>query len=261
MTLKHIETTKSDGILTVTINRPESLNALNTRVLLELKVVFESLTAGTTGVILTGSGEKAFVAGADIKEMQKLHPKESKEFSELGGKLMKMIANTRVPVIAAVNGYALGGGLELALACDFIYCTENAQFALPEVSLGLIPCFGGCYRLPERVGVATAKEMAFTGRKVGSIDAYRMGLANKMFFSAEEMISAARASLLEANKNSINAIAVVKEIMNMASEQTVDENIVHEANGFLEVSLHSDSSEGKSAFVEKRAPEFQHQTL
>lgn len=259
MTLKHIETTKSSGILTITVSRPESLNALNSQVIRELSEVFHSLPPDTIGVILTGAGDRSFVAGADIKEMQKLDPKESKEFSELGGKLMKTIAQTPVPVLAAVNGYALGGGLELALACDFIYCTENAQFALPEVSLGLIPCFGGCYRLPERVGVAIAKEMAFTGRKIGSIEAYRIGLANKVFFSADEMISAARASLSEANKNSLNAIAIVKEIMNTSGDRNVDENIAEESNGFLKVSLHSDSIEGKCAFVEKRKPQFQHQ--
>jgi enoyl-CoA hydratase len=164
---------------TITIDRPNSLNALNTRTLEELEKVVADLSvrSGLRGAILTGAGEKAFVAGADIAEMQGMDALRAKHFGALGHRTMDALASLPVPVIAAVNGFALGGGCELALACDFIYASENARFGLPELSLGILPGFGGTQRLARLVGKARAKELIFTGDMVDAARAKAIGLA------------------------------------------------------------------------------------
>src|SRR5215510_8888244 len=168
------------AVATVTVNRPKALNALNTKVvteLLELSTELET-NPNVRTVVLTGSGDKAFVAGADISEMAEMRPREARHFSELGGALMTALETSDKPWIAAVNGFALGGGCELALACDFIYAARGAKIGQPEVTLGIIPGFGGTQRLMRRVGIAKAKEMIFTGDMVDADEALRIGLVD-----------------------------------------------------------------------------------
>src|SRR6266545_2523915 len=168
------------AVAVVTLNRPKALNALNSKTvteLLELSTELE-MDPGVRVVILTGGGDKAFVAGADISEMAEMRPREARHFGELGGALMTAIETSDRPWIAAVNGFALGGGCELALACDFIYASKNARFGQPEVNLGVIPGFGGTQRLMRRLGIAKAKELVFSGDLVGADEALRIGLAD-----------------------------------------------------------------------------------
>ena len=173
----------------VTIRREAALNALSSRVIAELTEAAADLDMAddVTVVVVTGAGQKAFVAGADIAEMKALGPAEAQAFSEMGGNLGHAIENSHKPWIAAVNGFALGGGCELALACDFIYAAENARFGQPEVKLGVIPGFGGTQRLARRVGVAKAKELCFTGDMVNAAEAKAIGLVDAVFPAAELM--------------------------------------------------------------------------
>ena len=172
---------EQDGITTITVDRPDALNALNATVLAELDAVTTTIASArgaTRGVILTGSGEKAFIAGADIKAMSQMSPDEAEAFSRLGQRVTTQLESLPVTVIACVNGFALGGGCEMAMACDFIYATGNARFGQPEVSLGLIPGFGGCVRLIRYVGPGHAKELIYSGRHVKADEAARLGLVN-----------------------------------------------------------------------------------
>ena len=188
--MKNIIIEKENQIATVTINRPKSLNALNKETLEELLACFTelSLDEKIKAIILTGSGEKAFVAGADISFMQNLTAHQSRKFGQLGHLVMHTIENTPQPVIAAINGFALGGGCELALACDMRFASDNAKFGQPEVNLGVVPGFGGTQRLPRLIGKGLANELLFTGNIIDSVEALRIGLINRIY-SQDELLT------------------------------------------------------------------------
>lgn len=251
---------RNEGIVTVTVNRRAALNALSELTLTELKNFILDLHPedgfGVRGLILTGSGDKAFVAGADIAEMSEMTPDEGEAFSALGQEVTSLLENLPVPVVACVNGYALGGGCELAMACDFIYATENALFGQPEVSLGLIPGFGGCVRLQRYVGSGQAKEIIYTGRKINAAEAQRLGLVNRVFASKQEMLDAAAKSLAEVAGKSPVAVALSKVAINASVGLTTKGGLEIEKAAFRGAFLSEDMREGTAAFLGKRPPEF-----
>lgn len=242
----------------VTINRIKVHNALNKRVLLELDKVFSEIDQNKNirCVVITGAGEKSFVAGADVNELKTLSPIEAESFSGLGQRVMDSIANLRMPVIAAVNGYALGGGLELALACDFIYASENASFGLVETKLGLIPGFGGIVRLSRRIGLAYAKEMIFSGAQINASEAVRIGLANRMVAEGE-VLEAARTLADKISERGPYAVGLAKKLLREADNATTATANTLERTGFGLVFSSRDHTEGISAFLEKRAASFE----
>lgn len=241
----------------ITINRPKLHNALNKRVLLELEKVLTEieLNRAIRCVVITGAGEKSFVAGADLNELKTLTPLEAEMFSSLGHRVMDVIATLRIPVIAAVNGYALGGGLELALACDFIYAAENASFGLVETKLGLIPGFGGIARLSRRVGGAQAREMIFSGAQINASEALRIGLANRVVKEGEALESAKNLAD-KIGERGPYAVSLAKKLLREAESASVDTVNSLERAGFGLVFASRDHEEGISAFMEKRAASF-----
>jgi len=253
------EVKKSIGYLTV--NRESKLNALNSTVLRELKILLTHLIdedGGKTvkGIIFTGAGEKAFIAGADISEMTKMSVDEAKSFGALGQEVTLFFEKLPMPVIACVNGFALGGGTEMAMASDFIYAMESAIFGQPEVKLGLIPGFGGTQRLAKLVGRNRAKEIIYTGRNVLASEAYRIGLVTALFKTKEEMIVAAEKALGQVMKVSPNAVKASKRVMNDANDLTVTEGLRCELEQFAAVFGSEEMKEGTQAFLEKRKPQF-----
>lgn len=242
----------------ITINRPKVHNALNKRVLLDLEKAFFEIEQHKTirCIIVTGAGEKSFVAGADIAELKSLTPLEAENFSSLGHRVMDFIANLRIPVIAAVNGYCLGGGLELALACDFIYAAENASFGLVEAKLGLIPGFGGIARLSRRVGTAMAKEMILSAGQINASEALRNGLANKVVSEGEVLESAKNLAEKIAERGPY-AVALAKKLLGEAENAQITILNSLERAGFGLVFSTRDHAEGISAFLEKRAATFE----
>jgi len=245
----------------VTINRAESLNALNRQVLEELAQILDKVEKSSVlvhGLILTGAEDKAFIAGADIKEMLDLSAEQAKEFSVFGQQVTLKMESLSVPIIACVNGFALGGGLEMALGADFIFCSASAVFGLPEVKLGLIPGFGGTQRLARAVGRNLARELIYTGRNVDSKEALSISLVNASFETKEAMVDAAKKVLVKMKKNSLFAIAKAKESLNKGCDIDLTEALVTEANIFGELFTSNDAKEGTMAFVEKRKPNFSH---
>lgn len=249
-----------DRIATVTISRPEALNALNASVLDELEQILNKIHSSgydvIRAVIITGSGEKAFVAGADIKMINQLSKTEAFKFAARGQKIFRLIEKLKVPVIAAVNGFALGGGLELALSCDFIYAAENAKLGLPEVSLGLIPGFGGTVRLARAVGPARAKEMILSGTPLTAAEATACGLVNKVFPLAQLLSEVQKLALVIASRGPM-ALAAAKVSINETATMAMDEAMTFEAQIFAELFSSKDVFEGTLAFIEKRKPQFQ----
>jgi enoyl-CoA hydratase len=249
-----------DEIMTVTVNRPDALNALSVRTLTELKQLLVSLIAddgyAVRGVVLTGAGDRAFIAGADIREMAVMTPDEGEAFGRLGQEVTRLLEDLPVPVIACVNGYALGGGCEMAIGCDYIYATENAVFGQPEVALGLIPGFGGCVRLQRYVGPARAKEMIYTGRKVDAQEALRIGLANRVFPTRHGMLDAAAESLREIARRSPVAVSLCKQTINAANGQETPAALEIETAAFRQAFTTDDMREGTQAFMEKRTAMF-----
>jgi enoyl-CoA hydratase len=203
------------------------------------------------GLVITGQGEKSFVAGADIKEMRGLNPIEAETFARRGQGIFRQIEKLPVPVIAAVNGFALGGGLELALACDFIYASENARMGLPEVSLGLIPGFGGTVRLARAIGLAKAREMIFTGDMIKADQALAMGLVNRVLPQAE-LLPAAMKTLETAATRGPLAVQTAKKSTLEAFDQEIDLGLKTESAYFANLFSTQDVNEGTAAFVEKR---------
>lgn len=251
----HFEQINNIGVLT--LNREDKLNALNETVLDELRLFLESAyKLKLKGLIFTGAGEKSFIAGADIAQMQGMSEKEAQDFSYKGQQVTFMLEELRFPVIAAVNGFALGGGCEMALACDFILCTENAVFGLPEVSLGLIPGFGGTQRLPKIVGRNRAKEIIYTGKKVSAQDAKNIGLVLSVHENKEALLQEAMNIIERASKNSLNAIGVAKFVINRGTDLPNEEGLKFEKNHFADIFNSFDMKEGVNAFIEKRKPEF-----
>ncbi|NLA65850.1 MAG: enoyl-CoA hydratase [Leucobacter sp.] len=260
-----------ESVLTVMIDRPEVLNALSPVVIAELRLVFGELRDAlghatedaaaepdwsVRGVLLTGSGAKSFVAGADISAMQHMTPEESRLYSAQTQELTVIIETLAVPVVAAVNGFALGGGCELAMACDYIFASENASFGQPEVGLGLIPGFGGTVRLAQYVGIAAAREMVLTGRRIDAAEALQLGLALRVLPTVDELREAARASLLLAARNSPAAVSSAKQTIREARHLSTDAGLGVELDAFAARFGTPDMVEGTSAFLEKRRPHF-----
>lgn len=247
-----------DRIAVITINRETKLNALNEYVLKDLKSAFADIESNSEifGVILTGSGEKAYIAGADISAMSGMDPEAGREFAEFGQAVTIDIESCSKPVIAAVNGYALGGGLEFALCADFIYATENALFGLPEVSLGLIPGFGGTQRLSKIIGRNKAKELIYTGKNITALEAYNLGLVLQVFENKNELIAGAKKCLNKMMKNSPFAISQAKKVINRGVDQVVETGLKIESETFGAIFSSYDMKEGTKAFTEKRKPEF-----
>lgn len=259
----------SDSLLTVAIHRPEALNALSPQVIRELREVFGELRESLgehgpqgdpdwsiRGVILTGEGAKSFVAGADISVMRGMSASESRDYARDAQELTSWIETLAVPVVAAVNGFALGGGCEIAMACDYILASENASFGQPEVGLGLIPGFGGCVRLQQYVGIAAARELIFTGRRIDAREAYRLGLVLRVLPDTGALMAAARESLLLAARQSPGAVAAAKQAIRSAQSLPTDEGLALEREAFAGRFGTPDMVEGTTAFLEKRRPEF-----
>ena len=249
--------TKENGIGIVTVNRPESLNAMNKDVIIELISKIEGLLSEghIRVIIITGSGEKAFIAGADIKLMQKMNKSEAYEFANLGHKLANTIENSDKPVIAAVNGFALGGGSEIALACHIRVASDNAVFAQPEVKIGLLPGWGGTQRLPRIVGKGLANELIITGRNVTAQEALEIGLVNRVV-SKEELINTCVDIAKLIIKNSPNAVSESIKLINISSGTELNKGLSREAEEFSELFETEETTEGLTAFVEKRPPKY-----
>ncbi|HEU0012447.1 MAG TPA: enoyl-CoA hydratase-related protein [Longimicrobium sp.] len=256
----------ADRIATLSVNRPDKLNALNEQTIRELGQAVEEIAGrgDVGGVILTGVGEKGFVAGADIAELAKMGPVDGVEVSRLGQRVFRAIELSRKPVIAAVNGFALGGGCELALACHLRIASENAQFGLPEVKLGIIPGYGGTLRLPRIVGKGRALELMLTGQFIGAEEAYRIGLVNRVVRKPEEegrslkeeLMEAARAMMRTILGNGPIALGLAIECATRGMEMSVDDGLALESNLFGLLAATDDMREGMTAFLEKRKAEF-----
>jgi len=248
----------ADGrVHTVMVNRPEVLNAMNTALLEELLATLKDLGADDQcGVIvLTGAGDRSFIAGADIKEMDGKTPLEARAYSELGQEIAHMLEVMRKPTIAAVNGYALGGGCELALACDIRLCSENAQFGQPEINLGIIPGWGGTQRLARATDIGYAKELILSGRMVDSDEAFERGLVQHVYPLEELMPRTMELAQQMATKSPV-ALYYAKESTNRALHGDIGGNLVHEADLYSLMFSTDDAKEGLRAFVEKRKPTF-----
>jgi enoyl-CoA hydratase len=257
METKNILYEITDGIALVKINRPESLNALNSQLLGELECTLYEIENDSKAqvVIITGAGEKAFVAGADIKEMVAMTSYEGHQFALQGQRVMLFIEKMTKPVIAAVNGYALGGGLELALACDVIYAAENARFGFPEVTLGIIPGFGGTQNLPRLIGPNRAKELVFSGRIIPAQKALTWGIVNEVCPQAElagKVMELAR----EIAKNGRLGVSYAKNAIVNGLNMTKPDGVRYEGSLFGVLFATEDQKEGMGAFVDKRKAEF-----
>jgi enoyl-CoA hydratase len=247
----------SAKIATVTINRPQSLNALNSAVLRELECAFYELErdAAVQGVILTGSGTKAFVAGADIKEMAELNACQGRAFAQQGQQVLLALTKMTKPVIAAVNGFALGGGLELALACDFIYASDKAKFGFPEVTLGIIPGFGGTQNLARLIGKNRANELIFTGKMIDSQKAWSWGIVNELC-PAEELLATARATASAIIRVGSLAVGYAKDAIANGLNMPREDGCRYEASLFGVLFASADQKEGMDAFIAKRPAVF-----
>ena len=248
---------EENGIGVLTVNRPAKLNALNIQVHQELKkCLTELLKAPLKGLILIGEGEKAFIAGADIAEMKPMSTSEAQAFGELGQQVSLLFEALPYPTIAAVNGFALGGGFEMAMSCDFIFASKNAVFGLPEVKLGLIPGFGGTQRLARIVGERRAKEIMFSGRNITSEEAKTLGIALEIFEDKSKLLEGCYNWFKLANANSNYAIARAKETLRTGIEKTLEEGLKIEAKAFGNIFQTEQMIEGTSAFLEKRKANF-----
>ncbi len=250
--------TSAGAVATVTINRPKALNALNHMTIAELVMAVDDLDVDDTVrvVILTGAGEKAFVAGADITEMAPMGPSQAATFAGMGAALGGAIEASRKVWIAAVNGFALGGGCELALACDFVYAAKTARFGQPEVNLGVIPGFGGTQRLMRRVGIAKAKEIVFTGDMVGADEALRIGLVDAVA-EPPELLARAKATADKIAAKGPLAIAAAKRVMHAGQSMALADACAAEAQAFALLFDSADQKEGMKAFTEKRPAKFE----
>ncbi len=247
---------KQEDICIVKINNPQAMNALNSTVLSELDCAFSQIESDQTikVVILTGEG-RAFVAGADISQMSTMSAAEGKAFGEQGAAVFRKIEQLKVPVIAAVNGFALGGGCELAMACDIRIASAKAKFGQPEVGLGITPGFSGTQRLPRLVGMGVAKELIYTADIIGADEAYRIGLVNKVAEPETLMDQAIEMAKKIASKAPI-AVRYSKEAINRGCQVDIDTAIAIEANLFGLCFASEDQKEGMSSFLNKKAPEF-----
>lgn len=239
----------------ITISREKALNALNSTVLEELDKTFDAVNLEETRcLILTGAGEKSFVAGADIGEMSSLTKAEGEAFGKKGNDVFRKIETFPIPVIAAINGFALGGGCEIAMSCDFRICSENAVFGQPEVGLGITPGFGGTQRLARLVGAGMAKQMIYTARNIKAEEAFRIGLVNAVY-PIEELMPAAEKMAAGIAKNAPIAVRNCKKAINEGLDADMDEAIVIEEKLFGDCFESYDQKEGMTAFLEKRKVE------
>jgi len=251
-------TTGIFGTSIITINRPKALNALNIETLKELKETVEQEAAKkeVRSIIITGSGDKSFVAGADITEMDGNTNAQSVEFSELGNAAFNAVANAPVPVIAAINGFALGGGMELAMSCDFRLASENASFALPEVGLGLIPGFGGTQRATRILGLGHASELMFTGGRIDAARAKEIGLVNHVHTS-ETLLDEALKTASKINRQAPLAVNSVKKVANAGLDVSLAQGLKLETQAFGDIFDTKDAKAGTQAFVNKEKYEYQ----
>lgn len=249
--------TMDSRVAVVTIDRPTVLNALNTALMEELLATLMDLGAdtGVAVVVLTGTGERSFIAGADIKEMAGKTPLEARAYSELGQEIAHKLETMRKPTIAAVNGYALGGGCEMALACDVRLASENARFGQPEINLGIIPGWGATQRLARATNIGYAKELILTGRMIDSAEALERGLVQHVYPPAELMPRTMELAREMATKSPV-ALFYAKEATNRSLHGDIGANLVHEADLYSLMFSTDDAREGLNAFVEKRDPTF-----
>ena len=247
-----LQVTVDGPIATIVIAREAVLNALSSRVMTELTSVAGELeiSSDVRAVIVTGAGDKAFVAGADIAEMHELTPVQARAFAEMGGALASSIEDSEKPWIAAVNGFAFGGGCELALACDFIHASDRAKFGQPEVKLGVIPGFGGTQRLPRRVGVAKAKELCMTGDTIDAAEALRIGLADAVWPHAELMTRVLELAHRIAANGPL-AVAEAKRLIHLGQSSTLEHGLALEQRSFGLLFGTADQREGMAAFLAK----------
>jgi enoyl-CoA hydratase len=256
-TLENVSYEKKGAIAYVTVNRPKVLNALNAATIRDLRTAFEDARddGDVRGVILAGAGGKAFVAGADIGELARVTAVEAADMTGRGQAVTSLIENLGKPVIAAVNGFALGGGCELAMACTIRLATESAKFGQPEVKLGVIPGYGGTQRLPRLVGRGRALQLILSGGMIDAAEAYRIGLVNEIV-SADELLARAEAILQQIFGNAPLAIKFAIEAVNKGLETSQAEGLVMESSFFAVCAATEDKKEGTSAFLEKRASKF-----
>lgn len=255
--LANVQYEKKGSIGYVTVNRPKVLNALNTPTWTDLHAAFEDAKADASvrGVILTGAGDRAFIAGADISELAHVDAYDAEESSRFGQGVLDLIENLGKPVIAAINGFALGGGCETAMACTIRIAAEHARFGQPEVKLGLLPGGGGTQRLPRLVGKGRALQLILTGETISAQEAYRIGLVNEVV-AAANLIDRAETILKQIMGNAPIAVKFSLEAANKGMETSQSEGLVLEASFFGICAATEDKKEGTAAFLEKRAPQF-----
>lgn len=257
MTYNHISVDSEQRIATITFNRPKSLNALNSALLEELSQALDAVAADEQihVLILTGAGEKAFVAGADITELARLDVLKAKVFVHRGLSIVNKLTHLPIPVIAAVNGFALGGGLEIAMACDFIYASEKASFGQPEIKLGLIPGYGGTQRLPRIIGAANAKELLLTGKMISAHEALRLGIVNQVL-APEALMDTVMATARDMASMGRVAVRAIKQAVDNGLNADLATGLRIETDASALCMASSDAKEGTSAFMEKRKPTF-----
>lgn len=244
------------AICTMTISAPKSLNALNSTILNEINDFLGNLDSNIKALIITGDGEKSFVAGADISEMATLNQEQGQAFGERGASVFRKIETLSIPVIAAINGFALGGGCEIAMACDIRICSNNARFGQPEVGLGIIPGFSGTYRLAKLVGMGMAKQLIFTGKNIKADEALRIGLVNAVYEPADLMPEAMKlAESIVANAPI--AVAYAKQCINEEYDLSADDAIAYESRMFGKCFDTQDQKDGMKAFLSKEKVQFQ----
>jgi enoyl-CoA hydratase len=255
--MENITYTVEDVVAVITVAREKALNALNRATIEEIGEALELANdnAAVRAVILTGAGQKAFIAGADIADMVEKTPREARAFTKAFRRVGDLLENLDKPIIAAVNGFALGGGLEIALACDFIYASDSAKLGQPEVNLGIIPGFGGTQRLARRVNSARAMELIVTGDIIGADEAHRIGLVNKVFPAAELLAEAKKTAHKIAQKGPL-AVAHARRAVRKSAELNLPAGIDYEGELFALLFASEDQKEGMRAFLGKRAPQF-----
>ncbi len=257
MAYENIIFEREGNIAIIKFNRPKALNAINPAVLREVNEALDQIEsdADVRVLILTGEGEKAFIAGADIAYMLKIGPLEGRQFSRTGQELLFRLESLPIPVIACVNGFALGGGMEFAMACDFIYASEKAKFGQPEINLAIIPGYGGTQRLPRLVGKGWAKELCMTGELISPQVAKEIGLVNKVFAPDELWEETMKTARVLAAKGRVS-LKAIKDCIGRGVDVDLRDGCYMESDAFGVVMTSEDAKEGLGAFLEKRKPEF-----